>query len=232
MKMQRKLIYYPLPNQIQIETVRGQGAIKEIRKVIHALERESQRQRITRARIPSDKEMMAITFDTGNFFSILLKAIKARNVLEIGTSSGYSSLWFAEALMSAHPKSSHLSIMTIESSPTKIRWAKRNFKRAGIEKIVTVLEGDALKVLRQLRRHRNKFDFVFIDADKENIAQYFDLVVPMVRVGGIIAADNMLLPEHFRPWMKKYASHVRRQSSIQTVTVPIGMGEEVSLRLR
>jgi predicted O-methyltransferase YrrM len=54
----------------------------------------------------------------------------------------------------------------------------------------------------------------------------------MVRVGGIIAADNMLVPAHFRPQMQKYSSYLARRSDVQTVTVPVGMGEEVTVRIR
>ncbi|HEX2557881.1 MAG TPA: O-methyltransferase, partial [Nitrososphaera sp.] len=80
-------------------------------------------------------------------------------------------------------------------------------------------------------KKKNYFDFVFIDADKENMLEYFDLVLPMTKVGGIIAADNMLFPEHYRPHMDKYARYVRRRQNVQSVTVPVGMGEEVTLKL-
>ena len=176
--------------------------------------------------------MLAITPDTGIFFSILLKAIGASRVLEIGTSSGYSTLWFADALMSTPGKEMRPSIVTIEASPTKARWARDNFKKAGIDSITTVIEGEALRALRRLRREHQKFDFVFIDADKENTTSYFDLVLPMVRPGGIIAADNMLLPSHFRPHMRKYAAYVCRNANVQSVTVPIGNGEEITLKLK
>ena len=98
--------------------------------------------------------------------------------------------------------------------------------------MTTIMEGKAIDILRELRHTANDFDFVFIDADKENILKYFDLALPMVRPGGIIAADNMLLPEHFRRHMKKYASHVRRKPGVQSVTVPVGMGEEITMKLR
>jgi predicted O-methyltransferase YrrM len=120
-------------------------------------------------------------------------------------------------------------VITIEMNPLKVEWALKNFKEAGVDKVIEIRQGIALDVLHKLK---GKFDFVFIDADKENIIKYFDLVLPMVRIGGIIAADNMLYPEHFRPAMIKYARHVRRKSNIQSITVPIGMGEEITIKLR
>ena len=204
---------------------------KRILEVLTALGKESDRQRNNRS-IPPDREMLAITHDTGIFFSILLKAIRARSVLEIGTSSGYSTLWFADALLSTIGNNRRPSIVTIESNPSKVRWAEANFRKAGVENMTTIMEGKAIDILRELRHTANDFDFVFIDADKENILKYFDLALPMVRPGGIIAADNMLLPEHFRRHMKKYASHVRRKAGVQSVTVPVGMGEEITMKLR
>lgn len=167
--------------------------------------------------------MLAITADTGMFFSILLKAIKARRVLEVGTSAGFSTLWLADAV------GKNGKIITIEMDPQKIERARKNFKQAGVDKLIEIKQGVALDVLRKLK---GKFDFVLLDADKENIIKYFDLVLPMVRAGGIIAADNMLLPPHYRPMMEKYSRHVRSNPRVQSVTVPIGMGEEITIKLR
>lgn len=167
--------------------------------------------------------MLAITADTGMFFSILLKAIKARRVLEVGMSAGFSTLWLAAAVGKKG------RIVTIEMDPLKVERASKNFRMAGVEKMIEIRQGAALDMLRQLK---GKFDFVLLDADKENIIRYFDLVLPIVRAGGVIAADNMLFPPHYRPMMKKYARRVRSNPRVQSVTVPIGMGEEITMKLR
>jgi caffeoyl-CoA O-methyltransferase len=169
------------------------------------------------------QEMLAITVDTGIFFSILIRSIKAKRILEVGTSVGFSTLWFAAAIGKKG------KIVTIEMDPLKIERARKTFRRAGVEKIIKIRQGVALDVLRTMKC---KFDFVLIDADKENIIKYFDLILPLVRVGGIIAADNMLFPTPYRPMMKKYARHVRNNGKVQSVTVPIGMGEEITIKLR
>jgi len=191
-------------------------------RVISRLDRQSIIERKGKARIAPGQEMLAITADTGVFFSILLKAIKGKRVLEIGTSAGFSTLWFADAVGKKG------KIMTIEEDPLKVERARDNFRQAGVDKLIVIKRGVALDVLRTVK---GKFDFVLLDADKENIIKYFDLVLPLVRAGGIIAADNMLFPPHYRPMMKKYARHVRSKRDVQSVTVPIGMGEEITIKL-
>lgn len=181
-----------------------------------------------KAKVAPHNEMLAITFDTGVFFSIMLKAMRAKRILEIGMSTGFSTIWFADAAMSSAGKP---HIITIESSPEKIKRAKKNFHQAGVDDVIEIRQGVALDVLRKIKK-KNYFDFVFIDADKENIREYFDLVLPMTRVGRVIVADNMLFPEHYRLHMDRYARYVSRNVNVQSVTVPVGMGEEVTLKLR
>lgn len=201
------------------------GVDSKVLSVISRLNMQSNRERSGRVKVAPDQEMLAITADTGIFFSVLLKAIKARRILEVGTSAGFSTLWFADAMGKNHST----RIITIEMNPQKVERALKNFKEAGVDKIIEIKQGIALDLLRNLK---GKFDFVFLDADKENIIRYFDIVLPMVRIGGIIAADNMLYPGHFRPAMRKYARHVHTKPNIQSVTVPIGMGEEITIKLR
>lgn len=201
------------------------GVDSKVLSVISRLNMQSNRERSGRVKVAPDQEMLAITADTGIFFSVLLKAIKARRILEVGTSAGFSTLWFADAMGKNHST----RVITIEMNPQKVERALKNFKEAGVDKIIEIKQGIALDLLRKLK---GKFDFVFLDADKENIIRYFDIVLPMVRIGGIIAADNMLYPDHFRPAMRKYARHVHTKPNIQSVTVPIGMGEEITIKLR
>jgi len=197
----------------------------KILSVIARLNRQSNRERSGRVKVAPDQEMLTITADTGMFFSVLLKAIKARSILEVGTSTGFSTLWFADAMDKSHST----RIITIEMNPKKVERALKNFKEAGLDKMIEIKQGIALDLLYKLK---GKFDFVFLDADKENIIRYFDIVLPMVRIGGIVAADNMLYPDHYRPAMRKYARHVHTKPNVQSVTVPIGMGEEITIKLR
>jgi len=91
-----------------------------------------------------------------------------------------------------------------------------------------------LKVLLDISNESNSsesFDFVFIDADKERYIQYFDVILPMVKPGGLIGADNILFPERFQKFSNLYVKHVRNNPKVRSVTIPIDNGEELSLKL-
>lgn len=195
---------------------------RKVFRVISRLGIQSEKERSGKTKVARGQEMLAITVDTCVFFSILLKAIRAKRVLEVGTSAGFSTIWLAEAIGKKG------RIITIEMEPRKVERARKNFKQAGVDRVIEIKQGVALDVLRTLK---GKFDFVLLDADKENIIEYFDLVLPLVRAGGIIAADNMLFPPNYRIMMKEYRRHVQSMRNVQTVTVPIGMGEEITIKL-
>lgn len=213
----------------------------KIFQILSNLDSQSEMERSGKVNISHEDSMLAITNDTGKFLSILLSAINCNRILEIGTSIGYSTLWMAVTLLQNKESLANLerSILTIEKSPSKIKRAKKNFEDAGIVDMVEIVEGNALDILEKLTEKISNdtiwsnipFDFVFLDADKENLIKYFDLVFPLVRKGGLIVTDNILLPQDYRPSMVEFVNHVRAKKDVQSVTVPIGYGEEVSLKL-
>ena len=166
------------------------------------------------------------------FYNILLKSSNAKNILEIGMSVGYSGLWFADVVMSN--TQSDGQIITIDREKFKIDNATRNFEEAGVDSLIKIRNGEARKILHEIKEEfsENYFDFIFIDADKESYIEYFDLCLPLVRKDGIIGADNILFPERFNEMMADYLSHVRGNPNVQSVTVPIDNGEEVTIKLR
>ena len=166
------------------------------------------------------------------FYNIMLKSINAKKILEIGMSVGYSGLWFADAVMSN--TQSDGQIITIDRERFKIDNAKKNFEEAGVSSLIKIRDGEARKVLHDIKEEfgKNYFDFIFIDADKESYIEYFDLCLPLVRNGGMIGADNILLPERFNEMMVDYLSHVRSNPNVQSVTIPIDNGEEITIKLR
>jgi caffeoyl-CoA O-methyltransferase len=211
----------------------------KISKVLSRLEEQSKRERLGEVVVPRSEMMLAITLDTGTFFNITLKAMRAKRILEIGTSYGYSTLWFAEALTQISEVSntrSEKSIITIEMDHSKVERANKNFDEAGIKNIIDLKEGQAGDVLSEISKNYLKegdrlFDFVFFDADKENLRHYFDIVLPMVRVGGIIATDNILYPEEYRSMMTNYTNYIKNKPNIQSMMIPIGNGEELTIKL-
>lgn len=215
---------------------------EKILLVLTRLGEQSKRERSGEIKVLPKEEMLAITPDTGRFFKIILNAMRAKRILEIGTSVGYSTLWFADAMIQNGITKAEVAkpIITIDINHSKIEKATKNFDEADVKDLIKVLEGSAMNILHELSNFHSKnhikktdglFDFVFFDADKENLREYFDLVLPMVRIGGIIATDNMLYPEDYRPLMLEYANHVRSKPYIQSVTVPIGNGEEITMKL-
>jgi len=170
--------------------------INSISKVLDELEVQSALEKSRKINIPSEDRMLAITKETGELFNMILRLKNAKNMLEVGMSTGYSTIWCAEAISEQSGK-----IITIEKNPNKIKRAKENFQKAGIIDTITIKKGLAMQILTELnlqQRYKNFFDFVLIDADKENVIKYFDLIFPMVSVGGVIITDNMLYPEKFR----------------------------------
>jgi len=204
---------------------------EKIQNVLSRIEKDIDYENSHRDEIPSEKRLNCISKNIGTFYDILLKSINAKNILEIGTSVGYSGLWFADAVMSN--KQSNGQIITIDREKFKIDSATRNFEEAGVGSLIKIREGDARKILHEIKEEfsENYFDFIFIDADKESYIEYFDLCLPLVRKGGIIGADNILFPERFNEIMADYLSHVRSKSNVQSVTIPIDNGEEVTIKL-
>lgn len=202
---------------------------ESIFKVLKELDIQSNLEKTRRVDVLPEDRMLAITRDTGEMLNMILRLKNAKNMLEIGMSTGYSTIWCVEAISEQAGK-----IITIEQNPNKIKRARGNFQNAGIGKTVTVKEGIAANVLEELKSKKEFeefFDFVLIDADKENVIKYFDLVLPMVSVGGIIITDNMLYPEKYRKEMRRLSDHLRKNPKLQTTTSPIGNGEEITIKL-
>lgn len=202
---------------------------KKIKKVLARLERQEKSELRKGNLIPHRQRIQAITPKIGRFYNTLLKAARVKSILEIGTSSGYSTIWFAEALQII-PKS---KIITIDNNPRKIQIARRNFEKAGIADKIEVIPGNALDILSQTSYgvKKSKFDFIFIDADKEHYIQYFDASLPLLNVGGLICADNILYPKRFNSLMKQYLKHIRNVPRVVSATIPIDNGEEVTIKL-
>ena len=128
-----------------------------------------------------------MTPNQGKLLQLLARLQGARNILEIGTLGGYSTIWLARAL----PAGGRL--ITLESDPNHAKVATANIARAGLAKVVELRLGRAIATLPQLAAEgKGPFDFIFIDADKENIADYFSWSIQLSRPGSLIIVDNVV----------------------------------------
>ncbi len=129
---------------------------------------------------------IAVTPSQGKLLYLLAKMQRAKRILEIGTLGGYSTIWLARAL----PRTGRL--VTLESDPKHFEVARQNIAHAGLSRVIDQRPGPALQTLPKIVEEGLQFDFVFIDADKENTAAYFRWVLPMVPAGGAILVDNVI----------------------------------------
>ena len=201
-------------------------------KVLEELESQSNIEKNRRVDVAPNDRMLAITKETGELLNLMMRLYNAQNVLEIGMSTGYSTIWFAEALKENKKTG---KIITIEQNPNKIRRAKKNFEKAKVNEIIEIKEGLAMEILTELSldtNYKEFFDFVFIDADKEKVIEYFDKILPMVSKGGLVVTDNMIYPEKYKEDMKKLSNHIRDNPNLKSITSPIGNGEEITLKIK
>lgn len=128
------------------------------------------------------KTYLSVSERTGRILRLLTEVAGAKNVAEIGTSTGYSGLWFCLALQTTGGR-----LTTFEIDPGRAAMAREHFKKAGVAQLVTVVEGDAHQNVAQLKE---PIDVAFLDADKEGYPDYLNRLLPLVRPGGLIIADN------------------------------------------
>jgi len=119
----------------------------------------------------------------GRLLRLLAETMNAKNVVEIGTSTGYSGIWFGMALQKTGGK-----LTTFEIDAQRAATARANFKRAGMADIITLIEGDAHETVKQLK---DPIDILFLDADKDGYVDYLNKLLPLIRPGGLIIGHNI-----------------------------------------
>ncbi|MEK7684905.1 MAG: O-methyltransferase [Verrucomicrobiota bacterium] len=170
------------------------------------------------------RKMLSVPRQDGQFLNLMVKATRAKSVLEIGTSQGYSAIWISLGLEETGGK-----MTTIDIAPDKVELAKANVAKAGLTRRVTFHEGDAHQIVPTLE---GPFDFVFLDADKEGQLDYFNKLYPKkLAPGAIIAVHNAI---RARNSMKDYMDMISKHAEFDTVTLSLTMqdGFEVSYRKR
>ncbi len=139
----------------------------------------------------SGRTYRSVSEDMGRMLRLLTEAVDARIVVEIGTSTGYSGLWFCVALQRTGGR-----LLTFEIDAERAAMAREHFSQAGVDGLVTVIEGDAHAKVTQLKE---PIDVLFLDADKSGYTGYLQKLLPLVRPGGLILADNVsMAPDYMR----------------------------------
>jgi caffeoyl-CoA O-methyltransferase len=162
--------------------------------------------------------MMNVPPEGGRFLRLLAEAIGAKNVVEIGTSNGYSGIWQCLALKAAGGK-----LTTFEIDAQRAALARENFKKAGVADIVTLVEGDAHEKVGQVE---GPVDMAFIDADKEGYIDYLNKLLPKVRPGGLILAHNITAGMAD----PKYLEAITTNPDLETLFLAEGGGISVSMK--
>jgi len=143
------------------------------KKILEVLEDMFQNQR---------RGMMNVSPADGRLLRVLTEAAGAKHVVEIGTSNGYSGIWFCLALRTTGGK-----LTTYEINARRASLARENFKRAAVADIVTLVEGNAHETVKKIKE---PIDILFLDADKSGYIDYLNKLLPLVRAGGLILAHN------------------------------------------
>ncbi len=173
--------------------------------------------------------------EMGNLLKVLIALKQPENILEVGTAVGYSSILMSESM----PPGCHIT--TIENYDRRIPIARENFRRAGKEDKITLIEGDAMEVLRKLE---GPFDFVFMDAAKGQYINYFPEIMRILKKGGLLISDNVLQEGEIvqskygvtrrnrtiHERMRDYIYMLTHSEEVVTAVVPIGDGITLSVK--
>mgnify|MGYP004456827831 FL=1 len=173
--------------------------------------------------------------EMGNLLKVLLALKMPHNILEVGTAVGYSSILMSENM----PQDCHIT--TIENYDKRIPVARQNFKRAGKEDKITLIEGDALEVLQDMT---GSFDFIFMDAAKGQYINYYPHIYRLLSDGGLLISDNVLQEGEIvqskygvtrrnrtiHERMREYIYLLTHEEGLVTSVVPIGDGITLSVK--
>lgn len=171
----------------------------------------------------TQKQFWNISRVTAEFLYTLIRDKKAKNVIEIGTSNGYSGIWLAKAV-----KENGGRLTTIEFYDKRLNVAKENFKICGVDDVVTTLQGSALMHLEYLPEDF-EIDFAFIDANKSEYIKYFELIDKHLKKGGIIACDNVLSHE---VKCKPFIDAINSNPNYENVVLPLPAGLSLATKIK
>lgn len=208
---------------------------ERIRDYIHSLEPSQGELCEEIAREALKKDVPIIKKETAALLKTMVAAKQPRAILEVGTAVGYSALLMAGVMPEA------CRIITIEKYEPRIPVAKENFRKAGMEQRITLLEGDAEEILQSLD---GEFDFIFMDAAKGQYIHWLPMIMRLMPKGGILFSDNVLQDGNIvqsryaverrdrtiHARMREYLYTLKHMEELESSIVPIGDGVAISVR--
>jgi predicted O-methyltransferase YrrM len=170
----------------------------------------------------ADKGQLAVSEEDGRFLRVLVAALGAKSILEIGAASGYSGIW-----LGLGARQSGGRVVAIEYDPQRAKEAAANIRLAGLTDVVQVVHGDAFKEIPKLP---GTFDFVFLDAWKPDYKRFFDTVYPRLNPGGVFTAHNVVNKKsEMEPFLRTVQNH---SGLLTTIVSPSSEGISVSYKIR
>ena len=177
---------------------------------------------------------MQISVTQAYFFQFFIKTNKIKNILEIGTFTGYSALSMGLAL----PKDGNIICLDINKKTSEI--AKNFFKKANLDKKMKIILGPAINTLKKLKDDKKMFDMIFIDGDKENYKNYYDLSLELVKKNGFILVDNVLWHgdvadpnknDRLTNIIREFNSFLKKDDRVEKTILPLGDGVTICRKI-
>jgi predicted O-methyltransferase YrrM len=190
-----------------------------VRAVLERLELEDAGER--EAELPPSERSRAVAATTGRFLFSLVAPQTDCEVLELGGSRGYSTIWLAAGVRYLGGR-----VLSVEHDPRKVEAWRHNVADAGLEDWADLIEGDAKEAVPEID---DVFDVVFLDAEKEDYEVLFHLARPKLEPGALVVADNVLSHEET---LAAYSQARQVDPTLLSVTVPLDRGLELSVVLR
>jgi predicted O-methyltransferase YrrM len=191
---------------------------ERVRAVLERLEREDAEER--EQGVAREQRARAVAPATGRFLFAFVAPQNACEVLEIGGSRGYSSIWLAAGARMLGGR-----VLSLEHDPAKCEAWRQNVADAGLDEWAELVEGDAFETLQAIE---DVFDVVFLDAEKDDYERLFALVRGKLEPGAVVVADNVLSHEET---LGAYSRTRQADQTLESVTVPLDRGLEVSVVL-
>jgi predicted O-methyltransferase YrrM len=167
-----------------------------------------------------DALLLPVGPESGRLINILARSMKAPNILELGTSFGYSGIWLADAARATGGR-----LVTMELSAEKSAYAREMSKKAGLADFVDFRVGDAVEMIEKLP---HGIDFVLVDLWKRLYLPCLEAFYPKLNPGAIVVSDNMIEPASERAEVMRYQQALRRMPKMTSIMVPVGSGLEIS----